>query len=92
MSPEERIKLAIKTLMNYGGVDGAHHKQFALDQTLRILTGSQNETVESIDKHGVKYSYEILGESKEYRQVVAEYCNEDANGNREYEWDVGIPP
>lgn len=92
MSPEERIQRAIKVLMNYGGVDGAHHKQYALDQALRVLTGCQDETVEAVDVHGLKYSFLTLGESEEYRQTVAAYCNEDANGNREYEWDVGIPP
>lgn len=92
MSPEERVQKAIEVLMSYGGFDGAHHKQYALDQTLRILTGCQYETREATDINGVKYSYEALGECEKYRQVVAEYCNEDANGDPEYEWDVGIPP
>jgi len=46
MTPEERVQKAIKVLMNYGAVDGAHHKQYALDQTrsirIKLLASPQN--------------------------------------------------
>ena len=36
---EEKIKKALKFISNYGGIDGAHHKQWTLDQIARILAG-----------------------------------------------------
>ena len=33
------IKHAINAILNIGQCDGGHHKQYALDQTLRALTG-----------------------------------------------------
>ena len=36
---EERIGRALDFIWEYGGFDGAHHKQWALDQVVRILTG-----------------------------------------------------
>ncbi len=36
MKPSER---AAQLISRYGGIDGAHHKQWVLDQVVRILTG-----------------------------------------------------
>jgi len=36
---QERITQALALIQEYGGIDGGHHKQYALDQILRILTG-----------------------------------------------------
>ncbi len=33
----ERIASAVEIILQYGGIDGSHHKQWLLDQTLRIL-------------------------------------------------------
>lgn len=33
----DRIKAAIEIVARYGGIDGAHHKQWLLDQVLRAL-------------------------------------------------------
>jgi hypothetical protein len=38
-SPEERINAAVYLILEVGGIDGAHHKQWTLDQVLRVLTG-----------------------------------------------------
>ncbi len=35
----ERIADALDTITQYGGIDGAHHKQWTLDQVVRALTG-----------------------------------------------------
>lgn len=40
MNADKRIEVALEFIMQYGGIDGAHHKQFALDQVVRILTNS----------------------------------------------------
>ena len=35
---EEKVK-ALEIIEQYGGIDGAHHKQWVLDQVVRALTG-----------------------------------------------------
>jgi len=40
MIPEDnKIKKALNMIASYGGYDGAHHKDWVLDQVVRILTG-----------------------------------------------------
>jgi len=34
---------ALKVIQEYGGTDGAHHKQWVLDQVVRILAGDSYE-------------------------------------------------
>jgi hypothetical protein len=33
----------VEVILDYGGIDGAHHKQWILDQLLRRMLGSQYE-------------------------------------------------
>lgn len=40
---EERIEAALKLAFNYGGIDGAHHKMWVIDQIVRTLTGESYE-------------------------------------------------
>jgi hypothetical protein len=35
----------VQFILDYGAVDGSHHKQYALDQVLRKLTGDDYEEV-----------------------------------------------
>ena len=39
MNNDERINAALDVIYRYGGIDGGHHKQWVLDQVVRILTG-----------------------------------------------------
>jgi hypothetical protein len=39
MSQHTRIAAALAVIHQYGGTDGAHHKQWVLDQVVRELTG-----------------------------------------------------
>ena len=41
MTDPERIAAAIEVASRYGGIDGAHHKQWCLDQMLRALMGPE---------------------------------------------------
>jgi hypothetical protein len=41
----ERIEFAIHMAMDYGSTDEPHHKQWALDQVVRILTGDRYDEV-----------------------------------------------
>ncbi len=37
MSEEQRTADALDLIHRYGGIDGAHHKQWLLDQIVRVL-------------------------------------------------------
>ena len=50
-----KIHEAIELAFGYGGIDGAHHKMWVIDQMVRILAGSRyGEYVVSacLDEHG----------------------------------------
>ena len=49
-SSTKRIKEALEVIAYYGNVDGAHHKQFALDQIARILTGTEEKYYEWVSQ------------------------------------------
>ena len=52
----------VELITQYGGIDGAHHKQWLLDQTLRTLLGdSYNSWREAYDNH-TDENGEIYGE------------------------------
>jgi hypothetical protein len=38
-----RIRVALDTAERYGGIDGAHHKQWVISQMVRALLGSDQE-------------------------------------------------
>jgi len=39
MSQEsEKVTKALELILQYGGIDGAHHKDWVLDQVVRVLT------------------------------------------------------
>lgn len=80
---KNRITQVLEFIKENGGDDGEHHKQWALDQIVRILT--------NCPKIG---EYGIYGESRQYKNWVKKY---QGNYNHEYEmydyeWDVGVPP
>jgi hypothetical protein len=78
---------ALRYIFTYGQIDGAHHKQWVLDQVVRILTGTPIEITEARWSNGHKEYRCQLGTSKAYKKWVKEYENDG-----EYEYDEGIPP
>ena len=40
---DPRIEKALNIIMQSGGVDGSHHKQWVIDQVVRALTGESYE-------------------------------------------------
>lgn len=82
---EERdamIEKAIIIAIRYAGIDGAHHKAWAIDQIVRALTACPQVEKTATDCRGNPYTYEAQGESEDYKMLVKE-CGE---------WDVGISP
>lgn len=88
---QDRIDGALEVIVNYGGIDGSHHKAWVLDQAVRYLTGCPEETITVVDPNGNSYQYQGLGESEEYTSLVAEACDGE-DGPDTYTWDVGIAP
>ncbi len=41
MTDEQRISAALLVAYRYGGIDGAHHKAWIIDQMVRALTGGE---------------------------------------------------
>ena len=39
MTDEEKVALALETLVRYGQIDGEHRKAWVIDQAVRLLTG-----------------------------------------------------
>lgn len=83
----EIINTALKTA-KLGGYDGAHHKMFAIDQMVRVLTGCPEVEGRAIDCRGKPYTYTKLGESPEYIQWIKDYCA----GEDGLLWDEGVAP
>lgn len=88
MTPAERIANALEIADND---DGAHHKQWTIDQMVRALTGCPMVEVTKTDWRGEPYTFETQGKSEEYLAWVAEYCH-GIDGPDTYEWDEGIAP
>lgn len=71
--------------------DGAHHKQWIIDQMVRALTGCSMVERTAVDHRGRAYTYFTQGESDEYLAWVADYCDGE-DGPETYSWDCGIAP
>jgi hypothetical protein len=78
----------------YGGIDGAHHKDWVLDQVARILKGSKVEVVEARWDDGQKeFCINVPTPSDEYiRWVEAMKGETYGDGSREYDYYEGIAP
>jgi len=90
----DRKQAALNLIISYGGIDGSHHKDWVMDQVVRVLTNCEMviETGESQDENG-KYTfyYESLGESEEYKELIRK-AKDGEDGPDTYSWEVGIAP
>jgi hypothetical protein len=41
VNPSQAIDKALELAIRYGGIDGAHHKTWVIDQMVRALTGDE---------------------------------------------------
>lgn len=81
---EERVVKVLQIIARYGGIDELHHKQWLLDQVVRILTDCPTVEMSAQDYTGAEYTCNGLGESIEYKAWVAMRFGD--------EWDIGIAP
>lgn len=45
---KENIEKAMDLVMDYGGIDGKHHKQWLIDQVVRALAGNDKNYQEFV--------------------------------------------
>ena len=53
MTDKDKIIKALKIALDYGQIDGDHHKAWTIDQIVRMLTGDKYEEVIKTYKDGV---------------------------------------
>lgn len=78
---------ALNEIMDAGGIDGGHHKQWLLDRIVRILTEAPMvEHVNYNTASGVPHHYVDYGKGPGYEAWISRFEDDD------YEWDEGIAP
>jgi hypothetical protein len=85
---------ALYYIGSYGQIDGAHHKQWVLDQVARILNGAPVTVTERRWSNGHKELDAHVGTSAEYEDWVLEMQGEydEEDEMYEYDYDTGIAP
>jgi hypothetical protein len=83
---------ALEYIMHYGGIDGAHHKTWVLDQVVRILNGC-NIIIELHEwtDHESEYRFYTDEPNQQYKDWVAK-CKDGDDGPDTYDYDTGIAP
>lgn len=74
----------------YGGIDGSHHKDWVMDQCIRIWSGSEVIVKEARWQDGEKshkeFRIKIDNPTEKYKKLVEDIENEG------WEWKCGIAP
>lgn len=87
----KRTDWALLYISSYGGYDGAHHKDWVLDQVVRILNGSKIKLKKATWDNGhFEYRYSV-GKSKKYTKWVDDVIR-DEDGEINYDYELGIAP
>ena len=77
----------------YGGIDGAHHKNWVLDQVSRVLKGTP--VIVTLAKWGngeCEYRHTLGEPSKAYLDWRELMLDRDENGEPQYGYEEGTPP
>jgi hypothetical protein len=83
---------ALHYILKYGGIDGAHHKTWVLDQVARILHGAKITVRIAKWESGLQEHRHSVGTCKEYEEWVEESLERDGDGEPKYDYDVGRAP
>lgn len=49
---KDRVKKSIEIAVQYGGIDGDHHKAWVIDQMVRVLAGDDYDKIVAAAKDG----------------------------------------
>ena len=83
---------ALMWIGKYGGSDGAHHKDWVLDQAARLLLGAPMTAKEARWANGhVEMRFSVGEPTSEYHAWVADLKSGE-DGPETYGYDVGIAP
>lgn len=85
---------ALYYIERYGGIDGAHHKDWVLDQVCRILHGSK-VTIKLAKWDGGTVEWRVDIEDKDVSQKYHDWVKEfeeDDEGEIYLNYDIGIAP
>ena len=52
MNDKQKMQEALEIGVKYGGIDGAHHKAWVIDQMIRVLSGDKYEQIVADSKSG----------------------------------------
>lgn len=88
---EQRITKALAIAVAYGGIDGAHHKDWVIDQMVRALTGCPVQLYVEPLGDGGEFTASEQVESEAYKELVAQACAGE-DGPQTYSWSTGIAP
>lgn len=83
---------ALEYIGRYGGIDGAHHKDWVLDQVARILKGTPIIIQLAKWENGqTEYRFRTDEPTQEYHDWVVQLCDGE-DGPNTYSYDEGIAP
>lgn len=52
MTDAEKVEKALDLGVQFGGIDGAHHKDWVIDQMIRILAGDRYDEIVAASRAG----------------------------------------
>lgn len=78
-------------IYKYGGIDGAHHKDWVLDQVVRILNDAPVEIRVAKWSNGQEEYRFNVGTSQKYQDWVKAY-EDGEDGPNTYSYEEGIAP
>lgn len=58
MTPEQRIQAAVELGIQYGQIDGSHHRLWVIDQMLRLLLGDKYDEAIA-ERNGDEYDWDV---------------------------------
>lgn len=91
-SLEEQREWSLNYIISYGGIDGVHHKDWVLDQVIRIMHGTPVETrLARWDCGTEDLRFNTLEPTQNYHDYIAESCHGE-DGPDTYHHNVGCPP
>ena len=85
---EGRVGVVLELINSYGGEDGSDHKQWVLDQIVRVLTGCQFKG----KTEGQANTFINFDKNDNYLQWVKKYEYGDEDLEDTYSWDEGTAP
>lgn len=84
-------EMALKYIEMYGGIDGAHHKNWVLDQVSRILNDAPVVVKVAEWSNGKKEERYAVGSNQKYENWVINICDGE-DGPNTYSYEEGIAP